>query len=83
MLIFMILFRFFVITTNHHLKCKDVLLTWIMVGQGLTVLAVGAGRSRLTISPLPIIRLFFLDLSGIDVLLHFQQNFSYIREIDG
>ena len=62
-----------------------VLPIWIMVGQGLTVLAVGAGRDCSGIFFLsPIISFFFLPLSGMDGwvtcgLSPFQQKFSDIR----
>ena len=52
-----------------------------MVGQGLTVLAVGAGGDCLDIFFLsPFISLFFLPVSGMDewvtcALSPFQQNF--------
>ena len=60
-----------------------------MVGQGLAVLAVGAGGGCLDIFFLsPITSLFFLPLSGMDGwttcgLCHFQQNFSDIRTMMG
>ena len=60
-----------------------------MVGQGLTVLAVGAGGDCSDIFFLsPFIFLFFLPLSGIDGwvtcgLSPFQQNFSDIRTLCG
>ena len=60
-----------------------------MVGQGHTVLAVGAGGGCLDIFFFsPITSLFFLPLSGMDVwtncgLSHFQQNFSDIRTMVG
>ena len=47
------------------LPCRGVLLIWIIVGQGLSALAVGASRGRLAILFLSsIISLFFLPLSG-------------------
>ena len=47
--------------------CRGVLQVWIMVGQGPTVLAVGAGGDCSVIFFLtPIISFFFLPLSGID-----------------
>ena len=58
-----------------------------MVGQGLTVLAVGAGRDCSYIFFLsPIISFFFLPLSGMNGwvtcgLSPFQQNFSDIRTL--
>ena len=60
-----------------------------MVGQGLTVLAVGAGGDCSDIFFLsPIISLFFLPLSGMDGwatcgLSPFQQNFSDIITLGG
>ena len=60
-----------------------------MVGQGHTVLAVGAGVGCLDIFFLsPITSLSFLPLSGMDGwttcgLSHFQQNFSDIRTMVG
>ena len=60
-----------------------------MVGQWLTVLAVGVGGDCLDIFFLsPIISLFFLHLSGMDGrvtcgLSPFQQNFSDIRTLGG
>ena len=46
---------------------RVVLLVWIMVGQGHTVLAVGAGEDSSDIFFLsPIIFLFLLPLSGVD-----------------
>ena len=47
--------------------CRGVLPIWIMVGQGLTVLAVGAGGDCSAVCFLsPIISFFFLPLSGMD-----------------
>ena len=43
-------------------QCRDVLLIWIIVGQGLTVLAVGGVVWTFFLSS--IISLFFLPLSG-------------------
>ena len=60
-----------------------------MVGQWLTVLAVGAGGDCSNIIFLsPFISLFFLPLSGMDGwvtcgLSPFQQNFSDIRMLYG
>ena len=59
-----------------------------MVGQGLTVLAVGAGGLFGYIFLSPIISLFFVPLSGTDGwvtcgLSHFRQNFSDIRTLGG
>ena len=60
-----------------------------MVGQGLTVLAVGVSGDCLDIFFLsPIISLFFLPLSGMDGwvtrgLRPFQPNFSDIRTLGG
>ena len=42
---------------------QDIPLIWIKVGQGLTVLAVGAGSGCLDIFLLSIISLFFLPVS--------------------
>ena len=42
-----------------------LLLIWIIVRQGPTALAVGAGGGVWTFSLLSIISLFFLPLSGI------------------
>ena len=44
-----------------NFKCRGVLLIWIIVRQGPTVLAVGAGGDCLDIS------LFFLPLSGTKI----------------
>ena len=44
--------------------CRGILLIWIIVGQGPTVLAVGAGGGCLNIFLSSIISLFFLPLSG-------------------
>ena len=46
------------------LSVPGVLLIWIIVGKGPTVLAVGAGGSCLDIFLSPISSLFFLPLSG-------------------
>ena len=60
-----------------------------MVGQGLSVLAVGTGGDFSVIFFLsPIISFFFLPLSGIDGwvtcgLSPFQQNYSDIRTLSG
>ena len=60
-----------------------------MVGQWLTVLAVGAGEDCSDIFFLsPLVSLFFLPLSGMDGwvtcgLSPFQQNFSDIRTLCG
>ena len=48
-----------------NFQCRGVLLLWMIVGQGPTVLAVGAGGGRLDIFSLVIFfSLFFLPLSG-------------------
>ena len=47
-----------------NVQCRGVLLIWIRVGQGPTVLAVGAGGDCLDIFLSSIISLFFLPLSG-------------------
>ena len=48
-----------------NFQCQGVLLIWIIVGQGPTALAVGAGGGCLDIFFLSsIISLFFLPLSG-------------------
>ena len=47
-----------------NFQCWGVLLTWITVGQGPIVLAVGAGVGCLDIFLLSIPFLFFLPLSG-------------------
>ena len=66
-----------------------VLPIWIMVGQGLIVLAVGAGGDSLDIFSLsPIISFFFLPLSGkvgwvTCDLSPFQQKLSDIRTLSG
>ena len=60
-----------------------------MVGQGLTVLAVGAGGDCSDVFFLSsIIYFFFLPLSGMDGwvtcgLSPFQQNFSDVRMLSG
>ena len=46
------------------LPVSGVLLIWIIVGQGLTVLAVAAVGGSLDIFPASVISLFFLPLSG-------------------
>ena len=49
------------------IQCQVVLLVWIMVGQGHTVLAVDAGGGSSDIFFLSsIIFLFLLPLSGVD-----------------
>ena len=45
-----------------NFQCQGVLLTWITVGQGPIVLAVGAGGGVFGLSS--ITSLFFLPLSG-------------------
>ena len=67
---------------------RGVLPIWIIVGQGLTVLAVGAGRDCSDIFLSHIISFFFLPRSGMDEwvtcgLSPFQQNFSDIRTLGG
>ena len=48
-------------------RCRGDLPIWIIVGQGLTVLAVCAGGDCSDIFFLsPIISLFFIPLSGMD-----------------
>ena len=47
-----------------NFQCRGVLLIWIVVGQGPTALAVGAGGVVWTFFLLSIISLFFLPLSG-------------------
>ena len=69
--------------------CRGVLQIWIIIGQGLTVLAVGAGGDCSVIFfRSPIISFFCLPLSGMDGwvscgLSPFQQNFSDIRTLSG
>ena len=46
-----------------NFQCRGVLLILIVVGQGPTALAVGAGEGCLDISFLFIISCFFLSLS--------------------
>ena len=49
------------------IQCQVVLLVWIMVGQGHTVLAVGAGGAvQIFFFLSSIIFLFLLPLSGVD-----------------
>ena len=47
-----------------NFQCQGVLLTWITVGQGPIVLAVGAGGGCLDIFLSSITSLFFLPLCG-------------------
>ena len=47
-----------------NFQCRGVLLIWIIVGQGPTALAVGAGGGCLDIFLSSIISLFLLPLSG-------------------
>ena len=47
-----------------NFQCWGVLLIWIRVGQGPTVLSVSAGGGCLDIFLSSIISLFFLPLSG-------------------
>ena len=47
-----------------NFQCRGVLLIWIIVGQGPTVLAVGAGGCCLDIFLSSIISLLSLPLSG-------------------
>ena len=47
-----------------NFQCRGVLLIWIRVEQGPTVLAVGAGGGCLDIFFSSIVSLFFLPLSG-------------------
>ena len=47
-----------------NFQCRGVLLLWIIVGQGPTVLAVGAGGGCMDIFFSFIFSLFFLSLSG-------------------
>ena len=64
-------------------QCRVVLLVWIMVGEGHTVLAVGAGggSSDIFFS----VACHFSSLGWMDALIlrPFQQNFSYIRTMGG
>ena len=46
-----------------NFQCRGVLLIWIIVGQGPTALAVGAGGGCMDIIS-PIISFFFFPLSG-------------------
>ena len=68
---------------------RGVLQIWIMVGQGLTVLAVGAGGDCSDIFFLsPIIAFFLFPLSGMGGwetcgLSPFQYNFSDIKTLNG
>ena len=47
-----------------NFQCRGVLLIWIIVGQGPTALAVGAGGAVRTFFLSSIISLFFLPLFG-------------------
>ena len=47
-----------------NVQCRGILLIWILVGQGPTALAVGAGGCCLDIFFWSFISLFFLPLSG-------------------
>ena len=47
-----------------NFQCRGALLVWIMIGQGPTLLAVGAVGVVLTFFLSSIISLFFLPLSG-------------------
>ena len=47
-----------------NFQCQGVLLIWIRVGQGPTMLAVGAGGVVWTFLLSSIISLFFFPLSG-------------------
>ena len=47
-----------------NFQCRGILLTWITVGQGPIVLAVGAGWGCLDIFLSSVTSLFFLPLSG-------------------
>ena len=47
-----------------NFQCRDVLLIWIIVGQGPIALAVGAGGGVWTFFLSSITSLFFLPLSG-------------------
>ena len=47
-----------------NFQCRGVLLIWIIVGQGPTALAVGAGGVVWTFFLSSITSLFFLPLSG-------------------
>ena len=75
-----------------RLGCRGVLPIWIVVGQGLTVLAVGADGhcsdifKKIFLSAM--ISFFFHPLSGMDGWVNcglstFQQNFSDIRKLSG
>ena len=46
-----------------NFQCRDVLLIWIIIGQGPIALAVGAGGVVWTFLSSPIFSLFFLPLS--------------------
>ena len=66
--------------------CRDILQIWKMVGQGLTVFAVGAGGFIFFLSP--IISFFFFPLSRIDGWVTcgfspFQHNLSDIGTLSG
>ena len=47
-----------------NFQCRGVLLIWIIVGQGPTALAVGAGGVVWTFFLSSVISLFFLPSSG-------------------
>ena len=47
-----------------NFQCRGVLLIWIIVGQGPTALAVGAGGDCVAMFLSSVISLFFLPLSG-------------------
>ena len=60
------LFRL-IVWSDGTIQCQVVLLVWIMLGQGNTMLAVGAGGGSSDIFFLSsIIFLFLLPLSGVD-----------------
>ena len=70
-----------------NFRCRGVLPIWIMVGQGLTVLAIGAGGDCSDIF-FSLTYHFFLRVSGMDEwvtcgLSPFQQHFSDIRTFSG
>ena len=47
-----------------NFQCRGVLLVWMIVGQGLIALAVGAGGGFQTFFPSSIFSLFSLPLFG-------------------
>ena len=61
-------------------QCQVVLLVWIMVGQGHTVLAVGAGEGSSDFFLSSIIFLFLLDFTSFSIESQLYQDDRWVMD---